>query len=134
MNAGRVSRRTIVLGAAAVGLAGCARPPIVITSPTATPGGSVREKLAATMSVYQKNTPKLGIAIKDLPSQRIDHLHAHDAARQYVVGVEHDLVERAVFDAGRLRDADRQRQQERQESRRDAAMAVPHRRSLRPTR
>ncbi len=66
MNAGRVSRRTIVLGAAAVGLAGCARPPIVITSPTATPGGSVREKLAATMSVYQKNTPKLGIAIKDL--------------------------------------------------------------------
>lgn len=64
-----LSRRSLLLGAAALAaLAGCAKPPVMITRPTASPTGSVASQLTSIMETYAKNTDKLGIAVRDLKS------------------------------------------------------------------
>lgn len=63
-----VSRRSILLGASAAVLAGCARPPVVVQAPTASPSGPVRGQLAEIMDAYGRNTDKLGLALRDLTS------------------------------------------------------------------
>ncbi len=62
------SRRSLLLGASAIALAGCAKPPVSITRPTASPTGSVAQQLTQVMGTYVKNTDKLGIAVRDLRS------------------------------------------------------------------
>lgn len=65
---GTMSRRTLLLAATAVGLAGCAKPPVNITRPTASPTGAIAEQLTQIMKVYVQNTDKLGIYVRDLRS------------------------------------------------------------------
>lgn len=62
------SRRALLLGASAAVLAGCARPPVRITRPTASPTGTVRDQLTQIMGTYTQNTDKLGLAVRDLRS------------------------------------------------------------------
>lgn len=67
---GALSRRT-VLGAgagAALALAGCAKAPVALITPTASPTGSAAARLDAALAVYARNTDKLGVALRDLRS------------------------------------------------------------------
>lgn len=61
-----VSRRAVLLGSGASLLVGCARPPIVITTPTKSPTGSVREQLTEVAEAFAGTTRKLGMAVRDL--------------------------------------------------------------------
>lgn len=61
-----VTRRTVLLGTGASLLAGCAQPPIVITSPTQRPTGPVRSQLTQVAEAFAQTTDKLGIAVRDL--------------------------------------------------------------------
>ncbi|WP_040161555.1 serine hydrolase [Nigerium massiliense] len=66
-----VSRRTLLFGASAAAVfAGCARPPVVVQTPTASPTGPVREQLAQLMDAYGRNTEQFGLALRDLRSGR----------------------------------------------------------------
>lgn len=66
MSRSGVSRRAVLTVLPAAALAGCARPPIVITSPTARPAGSVGERFAQIMEAYAATTRNLGVAVRDL--------------------------------------------------------------------
>ncbi len=63
-----LTRRTLLAGTAALALAGCAKAPINLVTPTASPAGSVRARLDAAMAAFGENTPLLGVAIRDLRS------------------------------------------------------------------
>lgn len=64
-----VSRRGLLLGASALGLAACAKAPVSLVTPTATPTGTARAQLQAVMDAYGRNTERLGISVKDLRTQ-----------------------------------------------------------------
>lgn len=79
-----VSRRSFVLGAlgvSALGLTSCARPPVNVVRPTASPTGPVAAQLDQIMGVYATNTDKLGVWVRDLTSGR-DWDHNGDYASQ----------------------------------------------------
>ncbi len=61
-----LSRRSLLLGASALALAGCSRGPAPLKTPEAPPTGSVREQLQSVMDTYGTNTDKLGLSVKDL--------------------------------------------------------------------
>jgi len=61
-----VSRRGLLLAASALALTGCARPPINLVTPTASPTGAVRAQLESTMAIFGQNTEQLGVAVTDL--------------------------------------------------------------------
>ncbi|MFV0450904.1 MAG: serine hydrolase [Propioniciclava sp.] len=61
-------RRTLLAGAAALALTGCAPPGQRLTAPTVSPSGSVREQLAEVMEIYGSNTDQLGLSIHDRTS------------------------------------------------------------------
>lgn len=63
-----LSRRTLFLGAGALGLTGCALPPVNITRPTNAPTGTVASQLDQVAAVYATNTEQLGISVLDLRS------------------------------------------------------------------
>lgn len=67
---GEVSRRTLLLAGGALALAGCAKPPVSITRPTASPTGSVSAQLTEVLTTYAQNTDKLGGQVLDLRSGR----------------------------------------------------------------
>ena len=66
MSRSSVSRRALLAAVPALALASCARPPIVITSPTASPTGTVPQKFAQVMKAYAGTTRLLGVAVHDL--------------------------------------------------------------------
>lgn len=66
MSRSGVSRRALLAGLPAAALAGCARPPIVITTPTARPTGSLGEQFEQVMTAFAGTTPNLGVAVRDL--------------------------------------------------------------------
>lgn len=62
-----LSRRTLLLGASGLLLAGCTPAPAAVITPTAVPTtGGVREALEAAMVVFDQNTDLFGVAITDL--------------------------------------------------------------------
>lgn len=63
-----LTRRGLLAGSAALTLSACAKPPINLVTPSASPSGSVRAQLDAIMAVYGENTPRLGVALRDLRS------------------------------------------------------------------
>jgi len=68
-----LSRRTVLLGAlgaSAVGLSSCAKPPVTVARPTVSPTGPVASQLQQLMTVYGTNTDQLGLWVKDLTSGR----------------------------------------------------------------
>lgn len=65
-----LSRRAVLLGAGAWALAGCAKPPVNITRPTASPTGEISKQLDALAFVYSTNTDRLGLYVRDLRSGR----------------------------------------------------------------
>lgn len=65
-----VSRRTLLLAASAAVLSGCAKPPVDITRPTASPTGAVAQQLTQILGVYAANTDKLGVYVRDLRSNK----------------------------------------------------------------
>lgn len=60
-----LTRRTLLAGAAALGLAGCAQAPASLVTPTASPTGSARARLDQAMAALSQNTDKLGVAVRD---------------------------------------------------------------------
>lgn len=63
-----LSRRAVLAGTAGLALAGCAKAPVVLVTPTASPTGSARARLDAAMAAFGQNTDKLGVAVRDLRS------------------------------------------------------------------
>lgn len=63
---GSLSRRALLAGAgAAVALAGCARAPVSLVTPSAAPTGSARARLDQAMAAFSQNTDLLGVAVRD---------------------------------------------------------------------
>ncbi len=60
-----VSRRAVLLGGGVL-IAGCARPPIVISGPSEQPTGPIRSQLTEIAEAFSENTDKLGMAVHDL--------------------------------------------------------------------
>lgn len=61
-----LSRRGLLLGASTLALAACARPPVTLVRPSASPTGPVRDQLQAVMDAYGRNTERLGMSVTDL--------------------------------------------------------------------
>lgn len=61
----RLTRRTLLLGAAGVALTACARPSTQLVLPTAVPAGTPREQLTASMAAFAKNTDLFGVSVHD---------------------------------------------------------------------
>ena len=59
-------RRTLLAGGAGLLLAGCAKQPITLVTPTASPTGTVRQQLTQVMDAYGRNTEQLGVSLTDL--------------------------------------------------------------------
>lgn len=66
MSRSGVSRRALLAGVGAASLAGCARPPIVITTPTVRPSGALSDRFAQIMAAFGETTDDLGVAVRDL--------------------------------------------------------------------
>lgn len=103
-----LSRRTVLLGAlgaSAVGLTSCAKPPVEITRPTASPTGAVASQLQQMMAVYGTNTDKLGLWVRDLTSGRDWDFHgdyASQSASMAKVMISAMALRQARSDGGEL--------------------------------
>lgn len=75
-----LSRRTLLAGAT-LALAGCGQAAIPLVTPTASPTGSARAQLDASMAALRQNTDKLGVALRDLRSG-VDYDFRADYASQ----------------------------------------------------
>lgn len=81
MSTAGVSRRTVLLGASALALTGCAKAPITITTPTATPSGPIRAQLTAALQEFAKTTDKLGVALHDRTTNKRWDFHGDYASQ-----------------------------------------------------
>lgn len=79
------TRRTLLAAAGAAVLAGCARPAVNVTRPTASPTGSVAAQLDQIMQTYARNTVNgqllLGMAVKDLQTGHTWDFHGDWASQ-----------------------------------------------------
>lgn len=76
-----LTRRVLLAGAGGLLLAGCARPPITLVTPTASPTGTVRAQLEDSLEIFGRNTELLGIAVRDLRTG-VDFDHRGDYSSQ----------------------------------------------------
>lgn len=61
----RLTRRALLFSVAGVALAGCARPSTQLVLPTASPAGTPRDQLSASMAVFAQNTELFGVSVHD---------------------------------------------------------------------